>query len=58
MLPLQQSEPFTTTGRLVDLAPGSSVPVKLYWHCWNLKSKLLEELSRQLILKGKTLLEI
>ena len=58
MLPFQQSEPFTTTGRLVDLAPGVSVPVKLYWHCWNLRSKLLEELSRRLILKGKTLLEI
>ena len=56
MLPTQQSEPFTQTGRLVDLAPDYSVPVKLYWHCWNLKSKLLVKLTEHLISKTKTLL--
>jgi len=56
MLPTQQSEPFTRTGRLVDLAPDYSVPVKLYWHCWNLKSNLLVKLTEHLISKTKTLL--
>lgn len=57
MLPFQQSEPFVRTGRLVDLAPDFNVPVKLYWHCWNLKSKLLVKLTQQLTCKAKTLLD-
>lgn len=57
MLPFQQSEPFIRTGRLVDLAPGYTIPVKLYWHCWNLKSKLLIKFSQQLTLRDKTLLD-
>lgn len=56
MLPWQQSGPFVRSGRLVDLAPGFTVPVKLYWHCWNLKSKLLDKLTSQLIVKAKALL--
>ncbi|MCP4341430.1 MAG: LysR family transcriptional regulator ArgP [Desulfobulbaceae bacterium] len=57
MLPAQQSEPFIRAGRLVDLAPGYNVPVKLYWHCWNLKSKLLVKLTEQLTFRAKTLLD-
>ncbi|SHO46682.1 LysR family transcriptional regulator ArgP [Desulfopila aestuarii] len=57
MLPRQQSEPFTRDGRLVDLAPDHNIPVKLYWHCWNLKSKLLVNFSRQLILGAIALLD-
>ena len=57
MLPRQQSEPFTRDGRLVDLAPDHNIPVKLYWHCWNLKSKLLVNFSRQLIIGAKALLD-
>ncbi len=57
MLPRQQSKPFTGSGRFIDLAPGHHIPVKLYWHCWNLKSKLLVEFTRQLILGAKTLLD-
>lgn len=57
MLPFQQSEPFIRTGRLVDLAPDYVVPVKLYWHCWNLKSKPLIKFTRQLIFRAKTLLD-
>ena len=49
MLPLQQSAPLLGEGRLIDLAPGNPVAVKLYWHCWNLKSKLLESLTHHLI---------
>jgi LysR family transcriptional regulator (chromosome initiation inhibitor) len=57
MLPDQQSAPSVQTGRMVDLAPDCHVPVKLYWHCWNLKSNLLEELTQHIIQRTKTLLE-
>lgn len=57
MMPLQQGAPFVQDGRLIDLAPGTNVPVKLYWHCWNLKSKLLEKFTKQLISGAKRLLE-
>lgn len=35
-------------GALVDVAPGTRVPVQLYWHCWNLESALLDQLSAAL----------
>ena len=57
MLPHHQSTPYIRNGRLVDLAPDTQVPVKLYWHCWNLKSKLLDKLTQTLICQAKTLLE-
>ena len=56
MLPDQQSAPLVRTGQVVDLAPKYQVPVKLYWHCWNLKSDLLEKLTRHLIRRAITLL--
>ncbi len=49
MLPDQQSRALLKRGRLVDLAPGCHVPVRLYWHCWNLKSALLEDLTNVLV---------
>ncbi len=57
MLPDQQSEPLITAGLISDLAPGFEVPVQLYWHCWNLKSTLLDRLSQHLIRQGKKLLQ-
>jgi LysR family transcriptional regulator (chromosome initiation inhibitor) len=35
-------------GRLVELMPGRSLPVALYWHCWNLDSALLDALTHAL----------
>lgn len=35
-------------GQLVDVAPGTRVPVQLYWHCWNLESPLLDQLTAAL----------
>ncbi|WP_300465173.1 LysR family transcriptional regulator ArgP [Desulfobacula sp.] len=55
MLPDQQSMPLVRSGQLVDLSPGCHVSVKLYWHCWNLKSDLLEKLTQHLNPKTKTL---
>lgn len=57
MLPDQQSTPLVSTGKIVDLSPDCYVPVELYWHCWNLKSDLLEKMTQHLIRKAKTLLE-
>lgn len=49
MLPDQQCESLLTEGRLVDLAPANRVRVDLFWHCWNLRSKLLDRLTRCLV---------
>ncbi len=57
MLPDQQSMPLVSTGKIVDLSPDCHVSVELYWHCWNLKSDLLEKLTQHLIRKAKTFLE-
>lgn len=35
-------------GQLVNVAPKTSVPVQLYWHCWNLESALLDQLTTAL----------
>lgn len=35
-------------GRLVDAAPGIRLPVQLYWHCWNLESAVLDQLTAAL----------
>jgi len=48
MLPEQQSRPLEKTGKIVDLAPGCNLAVKLFWHCWNIESRLLQKLSRTL----------
>jgi LysR family transcriptional regulator (chromosome initiation inhibitor) len=58
MLPFQQSEPYLRNGRLIDVAPGYNVPVRLYWHCWNLKSELLVTFTKQLTSRAKMLLDV
>ena len=35
-------------GSLVNLLPGRSLPVQLYWHCWNLESAVLDALTAAL----------
>jgi LysR family transcriptional regulator (chromosome initiation inhibitor) len=57
LLPDEQSAPSVSNGRMVDLVPDSHVPVKLYWHCWNLKSRLLEDLTQNLVQSAKVLLD-
>ncbi len=56
MLPEQQSNNYLETGELIELMPGSVVKVDLYWHCWNLKSKLLREFSERLVEKTRNAL--
>ncbi len=56
LLPDQQSEPFLASGQLVELLPNCPVPVRLHWHCWNLRSRLLEKFSRHLVKSARDLL--
>jgi LysR family transcriptional regulator, chromosome initiation inhibitor len=35
-------------GELVNVVPAASVPVQLYWHCWNLESAVLDQLTSAL----------
>jgi LysR family transcriptional regulator (chromosome initiation inhibitor) len=36
------------SGELVNLAPDFSLPVSLYWHCWNLDSIVIDRLTQAL----------
>ena len=36
-------------GELLDLVPGRSLTVPLYWHCWNLESALVDSLCQALV---------
>jgi len=35
-------------GQLVNIAPSYTLPIQLYWHCWNLESEVLDSLSAAL----------
>lgn len=36
------------SGELVNLVPAFSLPVSLYWHCWNLSSDVIDRLTKAL----------
>jgi len=35
-------------GTLVNIAPAAALPIQLYWHCWNLESDVLDQLTQAL----------
>jgi LysR family transcriptional regulator (chromosome initiation inhibitor) len=35
-------------GALVNVAPDAALPIQLYWHCWNLQSEVIDQLSAAL----------
>jgi LysR family transcriptional regulator (chromosome initiation inhibitor) len=35
-------------GQLVNLVPAVTLPVNLYWHCWNLNSEVIDRLTAAL----------
>lgn len=49
MIPDLQGLDLIRSGRLMEPAPSCPVKVNLYWHRWNLKSKLLDEFSRAIV---------
>ena len=48
VLPEHMARAPLETGALVNLAPGHTLAVPLYWHCWNLESDVLDALSSAL----------
>lgn len=54
MIPHMQAKTPLAEGRLIDLAPGGALPVRLFWHCWNLDSPLLEMLTQALLASART----
>uniref|UniRef100_B8DQE7 Transcriptional regulator, LysR family n=1 Tax=Nitratidesulfovibrio vulgaris (strain DSM 19637 / Miyazaki F) TaxID=883 RepID=B8DQE7_NITV9 len=49
MIPLPQARQHLADGRLIDLAPGHAVPIRLYWHCWGLRTRLLDALTHHVV---------
>ena len=45
------------SGDLVDVAPGHALPIALFWHCWNLESRVLARVSHALQSKAQDLLD-
>ncbi|RRJ82379.1 LysR family transcriptional regulator ArgP [Aestuariirhabdus litorea] len=59
LVPRLQVERQLREGSLQELAPGRAVYSELYWHYWNIRSPLLDRLSRTLIREaGSRLLPI
>lgn len=52
----QQAASLLKTRRLVDLAPGTSLAVPLYWHQWRITSVVGKELERLLVAGAKAAL--
>ena len=44
-------------GQLVNVAPQAALPIQLYWHCWNLQSEVLDQLSAALTGAAATALQ-
>lgn len=56
LVPDQQSERYLIDGTLIDLSPNLQAPVHLHWHCWNLKSRLLDTFTKHLVAAANELL--
>ncbi|WP_027184406.1 LysR family transcriptional regulator ArgP [Desulfovibrio inopinatus] len=49
LVPQPQAQKHLDTATLVNLSPGNTCPVHLYWHVWNIGSRVLEELTDCLV---------
>jgi LysR family transcriptional regulator (chromosome initiation inhibitor) len=49
MIPDLQGLEHIRSGHLVDIVPSCHIKVKLYWHRWSLKSKLIDDFSRTIV---------
>ncbi len=52
IIPEIQAEQLLSEKILVDISPGHYIDLKLYWHCWNIESPLIEEFSKNLVEKS------
>ncbi|GAA0786963.1 LysR family transcriptional regulator ArgP [Marinobacterium sediminicola] len=57
MVPDQQGRPMMEAGRAVDMMPGCYLAVPLYWHVWNLGSRLIRQLTEALVAEAERQLE-
>ncbi|MCF8157166.1 MAG: ArgP/LysG family DNA-binding transcriptional regulator, partial [Rhodoferax sp.] len=48
VLPELQVQGLLSSGKLVNLVPNITLPVNLYWHCWNLDSVVIDRLTAAL----------
>jgi LysR family transcriptional regulator (chromosome initiation inhibitor) len=53
LIPHLQAQALLASGGLVDLAPAAPMNVPLYWHCWNIPSALLAQLTKALREAGR-----
>lgn len=44
------------SGALVEVAPGHALAIELFWHCWNLESRVLARVSDALLNTARSLL--
>lgn len=49
VVPALLVRPWLDSGQLVNLAANKTLPVSLYWHCWNLDSAVLNALTEAII---------
>lgn len=49
VVPHLQAHALLARGDLVNLAAATSLPVSLYWHCWNLDSAAIDSLTQALL---------
>ena len=49
MVPDWQGTELLESEQLLELLPGATLQVDLYWHCWNLAARPLQEFSDQLV---------
>ncbi len=49
LMPQRLAAPLLATDRLVDLLPGRTLAVPLYWHAWSLDTPLTQLLSEQVV---------
>ena len=49
VVPQLLAQPLIDDGLLVNIAPEHSLAVQLYWHCWNLESEVLDNLTSALM---------
>ena len=57
IVPDWQGAKLIEAGQLQELLPGATLQVDLYWHCWNLAARPLQDFSAQLIAGAKDILQ-
>jgi LysR family transcriptional regulator, chromosome initiation inhibitor len=57
VLPQMLVQSAIDAGELLHLLPDFSLEVQLYWHCWNLESEVLDQLTYAIQSSAKKLLK-